>query len=172
MKKIQSNIEEKINAYISDNNVTGMVCDHLLSNLNQDGDYWWYLEPDGDDKLTPEDREMVEDYIRNNFDYELNDQCDELSFEILFGMEKEEYKEMYRLSDKEVEQAYNEREYGFNTNDFKSFDEEYKNVEEFMERSEFGEKACIDGITYYKVRNQVDDEPYTIYFEDGKMEIL
>lgn len=69
MKKIQSNIEEKINAYISDNKVTGMVCDHLLSNLNQDGDYWWYLEDDGDDKLTPEDREMVEDYIRNNYDY-------------------------------------------------------------------------------------------------------
>ena len=64
MKQIQSNIENKINAYISDNKVTGMVCDHLLSNLNQDGDYWWYLEPDGDYELTGEDKDNVEYYIK------------------------------------------------------------------------------------------------------------
>ncbi len=69
MKRIQSSIETKINAYISDNKVTGMVSDYLLSDLNQDSDYWWFLEDDDDDKLTPEDRKMVEDYIRNNYEY-------------------------------------------------------------------------------------------------------
>ena len=64
MKRIQSNIEEKITAVLHDFNITGNVCDHLLSNLNQDGDYWWYLEPDGDDELTGEDKDNVEYYIK------------------------------------------------------------------------------------------------------------
>lgn len=99
------------------------------------------------------------------------EQCDDTSFEIIMKMTKEEYKETYDVSDFEIEKAYNEAVRNFDTNDFRMFDKEYT-LEEFEERAEFGEKAYIDGCAYYKVRNNVDGEPYTIYFEDGDLRIL
>lgn len=69
MKQIQLNIEDKINAYIRDNKVTGIVCDHLIENLNQDGDYWWYLESDGDYELTGEDKDNVIYFLKSEYCY-------------------------------------------------------------------------------------------------------
>lgn len=99
------------------------------------------------------------------------EQCEDTAFQIVMGMTKEEYNETYNVSDLEIEKAYIEAVRNFDTNDFRMFDEEYT-LEEFEERAEFGEKANIDGCAYYKVRNNVDGEPYTIYFEEGDLRIL
>ena len=98
--------------------------------------------------------------------------CDETLFEIVMGMSKEDYKQQEELHDFEVEDAFNEAERNFNTREFRDVSDCTADIEDFQENAEFGQKAYIDGVTYYKVRNSVDEEPYTIYFEDEHLEIL
>lgn len=65
MKKQSNNIEKRINDYIRDNKVTGVVCEYLINNLNEDSDYWWYLDYDEDDKLTGDDKDAIVYYLRS-----------------------------------------------------------------------------------------------------------
>lgn len=79
MKKLDNAIETKINAYIYDNRQyikesgCKTVAEYLLECTNEESDYWWYLEPDGDDTLTEADKDMVDDYINLNYGYSIND---------------------------------------------------------------------------------------------------
>lgn len=98
--------------------------------------------------------------------------CDETLFEIVMGMSKEDYKQQEELHDFDVEDAFNDAERNFNTREFRDVSDCTAGIEDFEENAEFGQKAYIDGVTYYKVRNVVDEEPYTIYFEDEHLEIL
>lgn len=100
------------------------------------------------------------------------EKCDETLFEIVMGMSKEDYKQQEELHDFEVEVAFNDAERNFNSRDFRDVSDCTAGIEDFEENAEFGQKAYIDGVTYYKVRNSVDEEPYTIYFEDEHLEIL
>ncbi len=93
--------------------------------------------------------------------------CDETLFEILFQMPKDEYKEMYRMSDAEIERKYKEAEYQFSDREFKDVTDSTSDIEDFEENAEFGEKAYFDGVTYYKVRNAVEDMAYVIYFDEN-----
>ncbi|MDD6581619.1 MAG: hypothetical protein PUF10_02930 [Bacteroidales bacterium] len=60
MKNLKSAIKENVRAYLHDNEQyiresgCKTVAEYLLSSLNQDSDYWWYLESDGDDNLSDE----------------------------------------------------------------------------------------------------------------------
>lgn len=100
------------------------------------------------------------------------EKCDETLFEIVMGMSKEDYKQQEELHDFEVEEAFNEAEHNFDTYEFRDVSDCITGIEDFEENAEFGQKAYIDGVTYYKMRNRVDGEPYTIYFEDEHLEIL
>ena len=79
MKKLDNAIETKINAYIHDNRQyikesgCKTVAEYLLESINDESDYWWFLEYDGDDTLTEADKDMVDDYINLNYGYSIND---------------------------------------------------------------------------------------------------
>ena len=70
-----------------------------------------------------------------------------------------------------LEDAIKKLTYGFDTNDYIEVD--CTDIEDFLENAEFGQKAEIEGKTYYKVRNHVDGEPYAVYFNDNEeMEVI
>lgn len=79
MKKLDNAIEKKISAYINDNRQyikesgCKTVAEYLLECINEESDYWWFLEYDGDDTLTEADKDMLDDYININYGYSIND---------------------------------------------------------------------------------------------------
>lgn len=70
MKRIKSSIDTMLAAVFRDNREyiqDGDLDLFLLNNLNQDSDYWWYLEADGKDDddniITQSDRDYVVEFI-------------------------------------------------------------------------------------------------------------
>lgn len=70
-----------------------------------------------------------------------------------------------------LEDSISQMTRNFDTSEFREV--ESSNIEDFVENAEFGTKSYIDDNYYYKVRNQVNYEPYTIYFDENDgMKIL
>jgi hypothetical protein len=163
-KKIETDLDNmKVHAYGYDENDNAEVKVDMQNQVDKDME---------DDDCTYE--VMGADYAEGVWYAKLieHSKCDETLFEIVMGMSKEDYKQQEELHDFEVEDAFNEAERNFNTREFMDVSDCTAGIEDFEENAEFGQKAYIDGVTYYKVRNSVDEEPYTIYFEDEHLEIL
>ena len=98
---------------------------------------------------------------------------DEIKFEIVMGRTIEDYTNGHELYDYQVANAYYYALYNFDSSDFRDITNVTDDIEDFMENAEFGDKALIGGVLYFKVRNHVDNEPYVIYFtDDNELEIL
>ena len=97
----------------------------------------------------------------------------ETMFELVMNRTIEDYKNGHELYDYQVANAYYNALYSFDSSDFRDITDVTDDIEDFMENAEFGQKAWIDGVLYFKVRNHVDNEPYVIYFtDDNELEIL
>lgn len=81
MKRIKRNVESLVASYLYDNQEylkssgCSTIAEYLKNDLNQDGDYWWFLESDTDFYkdaiLTEEDRKMVEEWIDANYNIKI-----------------------------------------------------------------------------------------------------
>lgn len=101
-----------------------------------------------------------------------HDKCDETLFHILMGMDKDDFKKQEELFDFEVEVAFEKKVRGFDARAFRDVSFCTTDILDFLETAEIGQSAYIDGVTYYKVRDCVTDEPYAVYFDDDDMRIL
>ena len=79
MITLDSNIRQRVNSLVHDNSefiaeAGGNVAEWLLASVEAQGDYEWYLSIE--DRASDFDRaeliEAVEDFIRDNYDYNLN----------------------------------------------------------------------------------------------------
>lgn len=123
---------------------------------------------------------LYADVLTNYVSYSVNDTV----FEILHGISVTEciktyivdtYFEDLPVSEDDInvtlEDSVRQMTQRFDTSEFRTV--ESSNIEDFMENAAFGSKSYINDTYFYKVRNQVDNDPYTIYFdENGEMKIL
>lgn len=68
--------------------------------------------------------------------------------------------------------SFTQEEREYYASDFRDITFATDGLEDFGVNAEFGQKATIDGITYYKVRCQKTGEAYSVYYEDGKLKSL
>lgn len=64
-----------------------------------------------------------------------------------------------------LEDLYSKLKVGFDTSAFRKV--ESSDIEDFMENAEFGTKSVIDDTTYFKVKNNCDNQAYTLYINDN-----
>lgn len=151
--------------------------DNLINGLESDPEWFGFSVEKEDYHLLSE---IYADVLADYVDYSI----DNTVYEILHGISVSEcikkiildtYYQDLPCSEDDIneilEDSVHQMTQEFDTSEFRNV--ESSNIEDFMENAEFGSKSYIDDTTYYKVRNNVDNEPYTIYFdENGEMKIL